>query len=45
MGTIRRLSLGEGDVVPLQNYFNKAQLVDFNFYYSIDLDDKNMIKN
>ncbi|XP_074351381.1 protein FAR-RED IMPAIRED RESPONSE 1-like [Apium graveolens] len=41
----RRLRLEEGDDVALQNYFNKAQLVDSNFYYSIDLDDDNRIKN
>ncbi|XP_074361276.1 protein FAR1-RELATED SEQUENCE 5-like [Apium graveolens] len=45
MRIVRRLRLEEGDVVALQYYFNKAQLVDSNFYYSIDLDDENKIKN
>ncbi|KAK1361080.1 hypothetical protein POM88_045554 [Heracleum sosnowskyi] len=45
MRTIRRLRLAEGDAVALQDYFNKAQSIDSEFYYSIDLDDENRIKN
>ncbi|XP_017247535.2 protein FAR1-RELATED SEQUENCE 5-like isoform X1 [Daucus carota subsp. sativus] len=45
MRTIRRLRLAEGDAVALQNYFNKAQSIDSKFYYSMDLDDENRIKN
>nr|XP_017227596.1 PREDICTED: protein FAR1-RELATED SEQUENCE 5-like [Daucus carota subsp. sativus] len=45
MREIRKLRLAEGDAVALQNYFNKAQSIDSHFYYSIDLDDENRIKN
>ncbi|KAK1379473.1 hypothetical protein POM88_026217 [Heracleum sosnowskyi] len=45
MRIIRRLRLAEGDVVDLQSYFNNAQSIDSNFYYSIDLDDENRIRN
>ena len=45
MRTIRRLRLEEGDDATLQSYLNKVQLTDSRFYYSIDLDSENRIRN
>lgn len=42
---IRRLKLGAGDANALQSYFKKVQSVDSNFFYSIDYDEENRIKN
>ncbi|WOG99720.1 hypothetical protein DCAR_0519075 [Daucus carota subsp. sativus] len=45
MRTIKRLRLAEGDAVAFQNYFNKTQSIDSKFYYSMNFDDENKIKN
>ncbi|KAK8916235.1 Protein FAR-RED IMPAIRED RESPONSE 1 [Platanthera zijinensis] len=42
---VRRLRLGAGDASSLQNYFKKVQSVDANFFYTIDHDEENRIKN
>ncbi|KAK8949262.1 Protein FAR-RED IMPAIRED RESPONSE 1 [Platanthera zijinensis] len=42
---VRRLRLGTGDASSLQNYFKQVQSIDANFFYNIDYDEENRIKN
>ncbi|KAK0580192.1 hypothetical protein LWI29_037745 [Acer saccharum] len=42
---IRRLRLGEGDAIAIQNYFLKMQGENSNFFYTIDLDEDGRLKN
>ncbi|KAK8951267.1 Protein FAR-RED IMPAIRED RESPONSE 1 [Platanthera zijinensis] len=42
---VRRLRLRADDASSLQNYFKKVQSVDSNFFYTIDYDEENRIKN
>jgi hypothetical protein len=42
---VRKLRLGDGDGGALLNYFSKMQSDNSNFYYEIDLDKKNRLKN
>lgn len=40
-----RMKLREGDVLALYEYFHRAQLVDPNFFYIMDLSDEGCLKN
>ncbi|XP_024035513.1 protein FAR1-RELATED SEQUENCE 5-like [Citrus sinensis] len=42
---VRRLRLGEGDVIAIQRYFQKMQTENDGFYFSIDLDEEGRLKN
>ncbi|KAH9760448.1 protein FAR1-RELATED SEQUENCE [Citrus sinensis] len=42
---VRRLRLGEGDVVAIQRYFKKMQTENNGFFFSLDLDEEGRLKN
>ncbi|XP_052192352.1 protein FAR1-RELATED SEQUENCE 5-like [Diospyros lotus] len=42
---VRRLRLGERDVVAIQAYFSKMQVLCSDFYFSVDLDEECQLKN
>ena len=37
--------MGEGDASAIQSYFMHVQATDSNFFYMLDLDDENRLKN
>ncbi|KAL6562536.1 hypothetical protein OROGR_003543 [Orobanche gracilis] len=41
----KRLRLGNGDAEALQNYFMKVQATDSNFFFTMDLDEENRLRN
>lgn len=41
----KRLRLGNGDAEALQNYFMNVQAKDSNFFFVMDLDKKNRLRN
>ena len=41
---MRRLRLGEGDVVAIQRYFKKMQTENDVFFFSIDLDEEGQLQ-
>lgn len=45
LGKLRRLRLGEGDAMAIQNYFLKMQIENNRFFSAIDLDDKGRLRN
>ncbi|KAK0598414.1 hypothetical protein LWI29_034407 [Acer saccharum] len=42
---VRRLRLGEGDAMAIQNYFMNMQAKNTNFFYAIDLDEDGRLRN
>ncbi|KAH9770356.1 protein FAR1-RELATED SEQUENCE [Citrus sinensis] len=42
---VRRLRLGEGDAIAIQRYFQKMQIENDGFYFSVDLDEEGRLKN
>lgn len=45
VGNLKRLRLAEGDVSALQSYLIKVQAINSNFFYVLDLDEDNRIRN
>ena len=41
---VRRLRLGDGDALAVQNYFLKMQTNNANLFYSMDLDDEGRLQ-